>query len=129
MFNLGTLRANGSGQVSVRVRVRDSAPAGTFLNFPATLSYVDPSGQTQVVNASVSAQVWSGADQNVNDQNNLGANVFGAGFLPDSLFGWLILIVLVLLLIMLLRHAFPPDQNRYMLMPGNTDGGHGQATH
>ena len=80
-FNLGTLRANGKGVVTVRVRVRDNIKAGTALNFPATLSYVDPSGQPQSVIANVSAQVWSDGT----NTNFLGANVFGAGFLPTNL--------------------------------------------
>ena len=108
-FNLGTLRANGQGIVTVRVRVRDNIPAGTNLNFPATLSYVNPSGQTQSVNANVSAQVWS-ADTTTNNTNifsSLGANVFGAGgFLPSNIFGWLLLIVLILILIFLARYLF-----------------------
>jgi uncharacterized repeat protein (TIGR01451 family) len=116
-FNLGTLRANGQGTVTVRVRVRDNIPAGTNLNFPAVLSYVNPSGQTQTVNANVSAQIWSGSGVN-NDQNlPLGASVFGSGlFLPNNLFGWMLLIVLILVLLLLAKYLFTPqDDNRYLL--------------
>ena len=101
-FNLGTLKANGQGTVTVRVRVRDNIPAGTSLNFPATLSYVDPSGRAQSVNANVTAQVWTEPTPVPVENNNssfLGANVFGAGFLPSNIFGWLLLIILALILI------------------------------
>jgi uncharacterized repeat protein (TIGR01451 family) len=102
VFSLGTLKANGQGVVTVRMRVLDNAPAGAILNFPAILSYVDPSGFPQSVNANVSAQIWSGGA--------LGANVFGAGFLPENIFGWLLFLVLLLILILLGKHVFTSNQ-------------------
>ncbi|KKR42192.1 MAG: Peptidase M23, partial [Candidatus Nomurabacteria bacterium GW2011_GWF2_40_12] len=104
IFNLGTLRANAQGTVTVRVRVRDNIPAGTYLNFPAILSYVDPSGHMQSVNANVSAQIWS--EPIKEEAVQLGANVFGAGFFPTNIFGWLLLIVLILLLVYLAKYTF-----------------------
>ena len=104
VFNLGTLRANGEGSVSVRVRVREDMPMGAYLNFPAVLSYVDPSGYPQSVSANVSAQVWS--DGKVVNNIGLGAGVFGAGFLPNNIFGWLILIILILVLVLLAKYLF-----------------------
>ncbi|MFA5932073.1 MAG: hypothetical protein WC793_01710 [Candidatus Paceibacterota bacterium] len=101
-FNLGSLRANGKGVVTVRVRVRDNIKAGTALNFPATLSYIDPSGQPQSVSANVSAQVWKDGT----GINFLGANVFGAGFLPTNLFGWLLLLILILILVFLAKYLY-----------------------
>lgn len=103
IFNLGTLRAGGQGVVTVRVRVRDNIPAGTTLNFPATLRYVDPAGNTQSVSANVTAQVWDEGSQSF---VNLGANIFGAGFFPTNVFGWLLVILLILALIMLVKHLF-----------------------
>ena len=99
VFNLGTLRANGNGVVTIKVRVRTDATPGTDLNFPATLSYIDPSGQPQSINTNVSAQVWTPADASA-----LGAFVFGSGFFPGNVFGWLILIILILLLVWLIRY-------------------------
>ncbi|MFZ3011560.1 MAG: hypothetical protein WA060_00995 [Minisyncoccia bacterium] len=109
IFNLGTLRANAQGTVTVRVRVRENIPAGTYLNFPAVLSYVDPSGNVQSVNANVSAQVWS--EPIKEEVVQLGANVFGAGFFPTNVFGWLLLIILILLLVYLAKYIFgQPNQ-------------------
>ena len=117
VFNLGTLRANGEGATTIKTRVRENIPAGTNLNFPAILSYTDPSNQPQSVSANVSAQVWSEPENivtpvNVNENENtsLGANVFGAGFLPTNLFGWLLLLVLILILVLLARYLFSPNQ-------------------
>jgi uncharacterized repeat protein (TIGR01451 family) len=118
LFNLGTLRANGQGTVTVRVRVRNDTPGGTILNFPATLSYVDPSGFPQSVSANVSAQVWSEPAPVVSIESDgktvlLGANIFGAGFLPTNLFGWLLLLILILILVLLAKYLFGSMQPVY----------------
>ncbi|MDP9249165.1 MAG: hypothetical protein M3M85_01490 [bacterium] len=113
IFNLGTLPANGSGTVTVRVRVREDAPPGALLNFPAMLSYIDPSGFPQTVTANVSAQVWNMQPITTVDDN---ANVLGAaaflsgGFWPTSLFGWLLLIILILLLVLLAKYLMDGSQ-------------------
>jgi hypothetical protein len=108
IFNLGTLKANGQGTVTVRVRVRDNIPAGTNLNFPATLSYINPAGAPQSVNANVTAQVWSEPTATTNTNNSaLGANVFGSGvFFPVDLLGWLVLLILILVLIFLSKYTY-----------------------
>ena len=109
IFNLGTLRANGQGTATVRVRVRENIPDGTNLNFPAILSYTDPSGFLQSVSANVSAQVWSETTTKIKDETvPLGALafLFGNSFLPNSLLGWLLLILLIVLLIMAGRKAY-----------------------
>ncbi len=130
IFNLGTLKANGQGTVTVRVRVRENIPAGTNLNFPATLSYVDPSGQPQSVNANVSAQVWSDPikENIVPVVVPLGANVFGAGFLPANLFGWLILLVLVLALALLAKYLFGSPFSKQTTTTSNQAGGAKKTT-
>ena len=109
IFNLGTLKANGQGTVSARVRVRNNIAAGVNLNFPATLSYVDPSGVSQSVSANVSAQVWSEpvVPLNVDESASLGASAIEYGtFLPVNIFGWLLLLILILILILLVKYFF-----------------------
>jgi uncharacterized repeat protein (TIGR01451 family) len=69
-FSLGTLRANGQGTVTIRVRVRQDAPPGALLNFPAVLTYIDPSGHAQSVSANVEAQVWT-EPANINFNQNI----------------------------------------------------------
>jgi uncharacterized repeat protein (TIGR01451 family) len=122
MFELGSLRANQQGTVTVRVKVLDNIPPGTSLDFPATLSYVDPGGFPQSVSANVSAEVYSSDTDEIDEEENnflLGANVFGTGFLPDSIFGWLLLIILILLLVGLAKYLFSGNPNRYILAPAN----------
>ncbi len=107
IFNLGTLKANAQGTVTVRVRVRDDIAPGTYLNFPAILSYIDPSGYPQSVNANVSAQIWREPVTVIEDTTvKLGANAFWAGFFPTNLFGWLLLLVLILILVYLAKYLF-----------------------
>lgn len=111
VFNLGTLKANGEGVITIKTRVRENVSEGTNLNFPATLSYIDPSGQPQSVNANVSAQVFRETEDGV-IVLPLGANVFGAGFLPTNLFGWLFLLAIILVLIYLAKHLFGQSFDR-----------------
>ena len=109
IFNLGTLPANGQNLITIKTKVSPDAEAGTSLNFPATLIYVDPAGKTQSVNANTSAKVWATpTDANTQDEggSSLEANAFGSGFLPTNLFGWLLLIVLILALILIGKHLF-----------------------
>jgi uncharacterized repeat protein (TIGR01451 family) len=98
VFSLGTLKGNGQGSVTIKTQVASDATEGTLLNFPATLSYVDPSGQPKSVNANVSAQVYSAS--------SLGAFAFGAGFFPTNIFGWLLLLVLILILVLLAKYLY-----------------------
>ncbi len=114
IWSLGTLKAGASGTVSVRVRLRTDARAGTVLNFPATLTYNDPSGYPQSVSANTSAIVWGDTtiiNTNTNYDANydgrvLGASVIGSGFFPGSLFEWLLLLILILVLVVLMKYIF-----------------------
>ncbi|MCX6751470.1 MAG: hypothetical protein NT161_01740, partial [Candidatus Nomurabacteria bacterium] len=120
IFNLGTLKANGQGTVTVRVRVRENIPTGTSLNFPATLSYIDPSGFPQSVNANVSAQISGTSTANETVQLGALAFLFGnGGFLPNSLLGWLLLILLIVLLVMAGRKAY--YGSAVVVAPNNTN--------
>ena len=109
VFSLGTLKGNGQGSVTIKTQVNSDATAGTLLNFPATLSYVDPSGQPQSVNANVSAQVYA--------PSSLGAFAFGAGFFPTNIFGWLLLLILLLILILLAKYLYGQRKASSMYSP------------
>ena len=112
VFNLGTLNANAEGTVKIQVRVRNDAMPGANLNFPATLTYTDATGAMQSVSANVNASVCLPTvvvnNDNLNADANLslGANVFGAGFLPTSILGWLLLLILILILVLLAKYLF-----------------------
>ena len=109
IFNLGTLGANASGTVTVRVKVRENIANGTNLNFPATLSYIDPAGVQKSVVANVSARVINDQVNNnvVEEVTPLGAGAFFSGaFFPGTLIGLLLLIILILAGILLVKNIF-----------------------
>jgi uncharacterized repeat protein (TIGR01451 family) len=106
IFSLGTLKGNGQGSVTIKTQVNSDATAGTLLNFPATLSYVDPSGQPQSVNVNVSAQVYAAS--------SLGAFAFGAGFFPTNIFGWLLLLLLILVLVLLAKYLYNKSGDQFL---------------
>ncbi len=115
VFSLGTSKANSQNTVTVRLRVQNNVPAGINLNFPATLNYIDPFNFPKSVNTNVSAQVWSepaSAPSSIDKNENapLGANAFGAGFLPTNLLGWSLLLVLILLLMLIAKYLFGSSQ-------------------
>ena len=120
VFNLGTLKANGQGTVTIKTRVRDNIPEGTNLNFPATLSYTDPSGFPQSVSANVSAQVWSNPENEITVP--LGANAFWAGFLPNNIFGWLLLIIMILILAAVGRYLFDQSFRKTTIITDQPSG-------
>ena len=120
-FKLGTLKANGQGAVTVRVKVISNVTSETVLNFPATLSYTDPSGQSQSVNANVSAQIY-GETTDINVQQGALAFLFGGSFFPNTLLGWLLLLVLIVLIILAIRKAYYTPRTVYI--PQNPDAHH-----
>lgn len=129
IFNLGSLKANGEGTLTIRSIVRDDVDPGASLNFPATLSYIDPSGSLQAVNADVTANVCKGEGVAAGG-TTLGASVFGAGFLPTSIVGWLLLLILILVLVLLARHLFMQSvQKRQVVMVDQYGNSGTTATH
>jgi uncharacterized repeat protein (TIGR01451 family) len=118
IFNFETLGANSQNTIAIRMKVKDNTEPGTSLNFPATLSYVNPTGLPQSVTANVTAQV---AEEPVTDENtNLGANVFGAGFLPTNIFGWLLTMIMVFILAILAKYLLLPNHS-LILQKRNVD--------
>lgn len=129
IFNLGTLRANGQDTVTARVRVRNDIPEGISLDFPAVLSYTDPSGLTQTATANVSAEVWGESETGEKETVQLGALafLFGDNFLPNSLIGWLLLILLIVLLVLAVRKAYYRSFKTVMI-PNNSSTHNGFNT-
>ena len=93
---------------------------GTILSFtttghsPTTYTYVNDGTTGSPVATPTTPSTITNTDTTTPVNTNtsslsslLGANVFGAGtFLPNNIFGWLILIILVLLLVLLSKHVY-----------------------
>ncbi len=71
-------------------------------------------GGAKIKNTSTSAGIKDSATINSVDSDNqlitnlLGANAFGDSFLPGNSFGWLLLIIFILLLVLLAQHLYRP---------------------
>lgn len=97
-FDLGTLGAGEQGSVNIRVLVDENVREGTNLNFHATLSYIDPQGQSRSVSDSITATV--------RDTSLLGGSIFGAGLFTGGILGWILLIILILIAIILSKNTY-----------------------
>jgi uncharacterized membrane protein len=49
----------------------------------------------------------------INQNNVLGASIFGLGFLPGTLAGWLFLILLLILVILIIRYAIRREEHHH----------------
>lgn len=98
---LGDLQAGVSGSVVVRARVNNEAIRGNVAVLTAQVVYTNT-----VTRAQEDAIAYSLVSISETCPNNLGANAFGLGFLPNTLLGWLILILVILALIVLGRQLY-----------------------
>ncbi len=124
-FESATIGAYSKEDNTVTVEVKDlvvGASGETFVFATADNGLVD--GQLVVITASmvyttisdiqgdaIAYTTHKGVHTTVSaiekETNNLGANLFGAGeFLPTTLFGWMLLFILVLILVLLGNHVY-----------------------
>lgn len=106
-FDIGTLRTDDDGELAFIMRTDSVIEDEGLMVVVAQMVYTDPDGVTGDALAYSSHRTYS-------DGSALGAFALGAGFLPDTLFGWLLLIILILLLLVLARQfansSRPRDQ-------------------
>ncbi len=99
---LGDIPAGGSGTVQVRARVNTSAVIGNLAVTTATVVYTNTTTRAQEDAIAYSLVTVSNDCPNV-----LGASAFGiASFFPNTLLGWLLLILVILALIVLGRQMY-----------------------
>jgi uncharacterized repeat protein (TIGR01451 family) len=102
-FDIGTLSPNESGDLTLLARTGSILKDGELLVVVADLVYTNPAGVQDDVLAYATHKVYLPGSV-------LGASVFGAGFLPNSLFGWLLLLILLLILVLLIRYLSNPRE-------------------
>jgi uncharacterized repeat protein (TIGR01451 family) len=122
-FNLGTLKKDATGKITMRAKVQENIDPGTNLNFPAILTYTDFSGNLQSANTNVSAQVFSNVlitPAEIIQNIPLEGNVFNAEFMPTNLFEWLLFFILILILMLLAKYAFARNPIRSQDIHTNT---------
>lgn len=100
IVDLKTLAAGASGDVFITAKADSGLKAGELVVTTANMVYTSASG----VQGDAIAYVTHRAEAS---SSVLGASIFGAGsFLPTTLFGWMILIILVLILVLLGNHVY-----------------------
>jgi hypothetical protein len=96
---LGNIAAGEQGVITVRARVNETAIRGNLTVATATVVYTNTRTRGQE-----DATAYSLITVSDDCPNNLGASAFGFGsFLPTTLLGWLLLILVILALIVLAR--------------------------
>lgn len=99
---LGELSAGESGSIVVRTRVNSEAVRGNVAVLTAQVVYTNPTSRAQE-----DAIAYSLITVSEDCPNLLGASAFGIGsFFPNTLLGWLILILIILALIVLGRQLY-----------------------
>ena len=104
-YSLGTLTIDQEGYITISGEVLSSAAATNLLVMTATLSFENPvnsARETAVAYGLMNAGVCQ------NGNNLAGLALFGAGFWPNTLVGWLILILILLALIWVIRALVVP---------------------
>jgi hypothetical protein len=103
---LGTVQPGEQGSVTVHAQVNNTAVQGKLAVITATIVYTNPATKAQENAIAYSLITISNDCPAV-----LGASVFGfGGFLPTTLLGWLLLILIILALIVLARMLYRKNE-------------------
>jgi hypothetical protein len=101
-IDLGNIQPGEQGVITIHARVNNTAVEGNLTVATATVVYTNSASHAQEDAIAYSLVTVSNDCPSV-----LGASVFGFGsFLPSTLLGWLLLILVILALIVLGRHLY-----------------------
>ena len=100
-FNIDTLSAGQGGEIFLTASINTNLQNNQFIVVVANLVYTNEAGIQGDATAYATHRVFFGQGG-----NSLVASVFGFGFLPGSLFGWLLLIIFILLLALIFQQLF-----------------------
>ncbi len=107
-LNLGTVAPGQSGQVQVVGKIDQAVLDGEQLVTRAVVSYRDSSGYTR----ESSAETISTVDRDGNELASTDDSSDGRGlrFLPDTFFGWLLLLLLIIVLAIFIKRLLTKDE-------------------
>jgi hypothetical protein len=108
--NVGTLNPDQSGTISFDGVVLSSASNRDLLVVPATLSFENPNNGAR---ETAIAYGLATTQNCLRDGTNLAGFALGSGFFPNTLFGWLLLALVLIALIYLIRRWFMMPPARY----------------
>ena len=120
VVNIGDLNSQEEGSVSIRVKVTTDAEIGKIVVVTANLAYT-------IIETDIQEEVFAYSKNTVEERGEvqLGALafLFGGNFLPNTLLGWLLLILLIVLVILAIRKAYYGP--RTIFVPESLDKNHG----
>ncbi|MFA6258605.1 MAG: hypothetical protein WCX79_02805, partial [Candidatus Paceibacterota bacterium] len=102
VVGIGDLSQGEDGSVRITSVVKTSSEIGKTVVIPANLAYT-------ISNTGEQEEVFAYSRNTIGEERlgGLGANaIFGTGFLPNTLLGWLLLILLILLLVAAVRWLY-----------------------
>lgn len=102
VYNLGTLTPNQSGKFYVTTKALSLAKGKGSVVTSLSLSYTNPTTTAQ--EEAIAYVIHTFGDCSVN--NNAALALFGGSFLPQTLAGWLLLIILILAMLLLARTVY-----------------------
>jgi hypothetical protein len=108
--DIQNLAPQEEGNVLFTVKVNSDAETGKIIVTTANLSYT-------VSTTNAQAQVFAYSKNTIGDTNvtQLGAlALFGSGFLPNTLLGWLILILLIVLIVLAVRKSYSGHNSMFV---------------
>jgi hypothetical protein len=97
---LGTLVKNQSGTVMLGGKIHCNAKDNDLIVATATMAFTTPSG------AQDDAIAYAALTANRTNGSLAGLALFGFGFFPTTLIGWLILILIILILVYVARRMY-----------------------
>ncbi len=109
-FNIGTVLPNQEDVKFIQADVNCLSVDSDMLVANASMSYTNPTTTAQ--EEAVAYDLDRFFNSTVNGRNLTGAAIFGGAFLPNSLLGWLILVLIILGLIYVIRLFMIPTATR-----------------
>ena len=109
-FTVGNLAPGAMGELRLTMRVAKTTSSGDQLILTGLVSYNRASGERVDGDASATILVAGAANTNGNAISNLnrsgvGPGLLGSAFFPTSIFGWLGLILLILVILFVVRKS------------------------
>ncbi len=112
-FNIGTVVPNQEDAKFIQADVDCSRVDSNMFVANASMVYTNPTTTAQEEAVAYDLDRFVGGAESLNGRTSLtGAAIFGSGFLPDSLLGWLILIFVILGLAYLVKLFLVPSKKR-----------------
>lgn len=107
-LRIGTLSPNEEDEFTIDAKVSSDVKDGDLLVSQATLAFTTPSG------AQEDAVAYALHNVSLRNGSVLGAAaIFGFGFFPTTLIGWLLLIILIIVIVLIAKKAFGKDTKQY----------------